>query len=286
MIRPGLPEVTAALPKTLHLPLVASQLLSLLQDPNSSIADVRRVLTHDPELSKQVMALSRNNLVSQGKDVPDLNAAVSFLGFETLKSVILSLSILQSFPKTQGALHFNVQAFNNHSVAAAVVYRRLAREEGLHPDIGFLCGLLHDVGKILMNMACPREFEQALIMADRAQVYLHNVEGLVFATNHAQVGAWLARSWSLPPDLVSFIETHHKPDPHKPSLIHAIAELADSLLIEKGLECPGSFGERVPPDSIWRVLRTPHTRIPGLLRDLDRDLKLATELFTTLEEGD
>lgn len=286
MIRPGLAEIAAALPSKLHLPLVAGQLLGLLQDPNSSVADVKRVLTHDPELSKQVMALSRHSLVSQGKDVADLNAAVSFLGFDTLKSVILSLSILQSFPRTRGALHFNLQAFFTHSVSAAVVYRKLAREEGIHPDICFLCGLLHDVGKILMNLACPKEFEQALIMADRAQVYLHSVESLVFSTTHGQVGSWLARSWNLPPDLCSFIETHHRPDPQKPSLIHAIAELADSLLMEKGLESPGSFGERVPPEAIWRVLKTPQTRVPSLLRDLDRDLKLATELFTSLEEGE
>jgi len=242
MARPTLEDVVARIGETPRLPLVASQLLSLFKDAQAGTADIKRVLVYDPEFSSRVVQVAQGIAERNGRKINDLNMAVNYLGFETLKSVVVLVGIMKALPDKKGAIRFQADRFWRHSLAAGITYRYLARKKKLDADTAFLSGILHDIGKLLINHNLPSEMEQMLLMSERAQSYMHTLEALVLDTSHGEVGAWLAESWGVSEEIVYFICHHHNVEKEN-QLVFPMASLADKILSELGMSSPGSCGD-------------------------------------------
>ena len=89
----------------------------------------------------------------------------------------------------------------------------LAEEVGINPDLAFTGGLLHDIGQLLMYVASPLNYVQALELHHRHEApSLVAAERSLFGYDHATAGRELARSWKLPGEVVDAIAAHHEPD--------------------------------------------------------------------------
>lgn len=281
MTRASLDDVTRLITKP-HLSMVVVQLLTLFKDPHVGNADIKRVLAYDPEFASRVVQVSQAIAEKSDKKVNDLNMAVNFLGFESLKSVVLLVGFMKAFPETKGALRFQIDRFWRHSLASAIAYRYLARDRGVNVDVAFLCGIFHDIGKLIINQVLPSEMEQLMIMAERTQSYIHQVESLVLDTHHGEVGAWLAQSWGVDDEIVYYICNHHKED-KADSIIFSIGELVDYLLFEIGLISPGSYGNKELAGSILDQLELKNADLRQLERELKSELILVNYVLPEQE---
>jgi putative nucleotidyltransferase with HDIG domain len=128
----------------------------------------------------------------------------------------------------------------HHAVGTAVIAEKLADLTGkVEPSLAYTAGLLHDIGKVVLDQFINAGFPLFYRELNEAEKNFSDVEKQVLGTDHTEVGADLARNWSLPDSLIETIRHHHKPeDAQKHNALVHIVYLADLLMsrFHTGLE--------------------------------------------------
>jgi putative nucleotidyltransferase with HDIG domain len=164
----------------------------------------------------------------------------------TVKNLVLSISVADFFIMSGPNRVFNRTELWRHSVGVAVAARILARKMRF-PQLeeAFMAGLLHDVGKVVLDHYFPEEFAEVLAVTKDQGKSIYEAERQVLGVSHAVVGRWIADRWNLPQLLVEVINYHHQPFENKDywattALVHA----ADALTRRAGV---GSGGDVIVP---------------------------------------
>ena len=216
------------------LPTVVTQMMSLIDNPNTSANDVAKLISTDQALTAKMLKLANSAFYGFLREIATVNHAVVVLGFETVKSLGLSVSVLERFSGANDNGEFDRQRFWEHSIACAVAARILAakvRYRTRGQGEAFAGGILHDIGKLVLSQFFPDEFSEILHLVNTENIYIGKAEEEVLGLTHAEVGAWLGERWNMPKQLVDAIAYHHMPgrlpqrEAELPSLIH----LADFL---------------------------------------------------------
>ncbi len=199
-----------------QLPSVAQEAMALLADATTEPEALEQVLARDPALSLRVLRLANSAYYRRSREIRSLSAAIVFLGFRTLKTLIMSSAVHRVLAGT-GRL---AQPLWLHSYGAGLACREWVRR--VHPpgvsdpDEAFLAGLFHDVGKGVIAVRFPRLYEGT----PGAQ---GEVEALGF--DHAELGRLLLERWDLPMGLAEAVGGHHAPAEGLP----AVAALGDAM---------------------------------------------------------
>ncbi len=216
------------------LPTVVTQMISLIDNPTTSANDVAKLISTDQALTAKMLKLANSAFYGFPREIATVNHAVVVLGFETVKSLGLSVSVLERFSGSSSNGDFDRQRFWEHSIGCAAAARLLAskvRYRTRGKGEAFAGGILHDIGKLVLGQFFPQEFSEILGLVTRDDVYIGKAEEEVLGLTHAEVGAWLGERWNMPKQLVDAIAFHHAPgrlsprEAELPALIH----LADFL---------------------------------------------------------
>lgn len=157
--------------------------------------------------------------------------------YQVVMKVIAS-PVLSEPGKDYGADHINLW---NHSLAVATAAEIIARERGDHSEIAFTAGLLHDIGKLVINKALEGDYASVLKEAAAKQQPIHLIEKSLFNMDHADAGGILLNRWNLPQNIVLTVRYHHKPNNagdfvRLASIVHAANYLAFTIGQGSGYE--------------------------------------------------
>ena len=275
------------------LPTVITQLISLIDNPKTSARNVSQLISTDQALTAKILKLANSAFYGFPREIATVQHAVVVLGFETVKNLGLSVSVLERFSSAQGdAADFDRQRFWEHSIACGVAARLLAGKLRYRmPGEAFAAGILHDIGRLVLCQCFPTEFDEVLRVMRDEELYIGHAEEQVLGVTHAEVGGWLAERWNLPESLEQAISLHHAPGRVRgpaelPSLIH----LADMLCRREKI---GDGGGDKLPHLDPAALRTfgihdepvaAIRRIFGHGEELQREMERA-EAFTHIARG-
>lgn len=194
------------------IPVVVAPLLHYFEQPLDQL-DVNKVvglLLQDKSLTAQCLHMANSPLFGHWKKIDSLRGAVVALGFQRLREIVVSCSILKLVPVGQAQI--NPVVFWEHSLGCALVCRHFARKIHLsHPEKAYLGGLLHDIGIIVNLTVLPQEFGAAMALAQSKRMPLHEAELDVLGMTHCDSGKMLAERWALTPELVEVVGCHHHP---------------------------------------------------------------------------
>ncbi|MEO5368166.1 MAG: HDOD domain-containing protein, partial [Magnetococcus sp. WYHC-3] len=103
-------------------------------------------------------------------------------------------------------------------VAANVLFRRTRSKLGhfFPEDVLHLSGLVHDIGRLVLDVHFHDAFMAAMAARDQTMSSLIEMERQHIGTDHTEVGAWLAQRWKMVPSVVQVIRWHHEPDSADP----------------------------------------------------------------------
>ncbi|MCK6544419.1 HDOD domain-containing protein [Myxococcota bacterium] len=214
------------------LPPTALRIVELANDPKASMTKIAALVRTDPGLASRILATA-NSAMYLGRfstTITSLEKAISRIGLEGLKAIVLQLSMVGRVLRIKG-MEREVQSFSTHSVYAACSARSIARKlSGQDPETAFLVGLLHDVGKIIGLEALMKA--SAMVksaFALEAQGYTELLD-----LTHEEIGGFAAQKWKLPPIVVESIRHHHfVPERIRamqlPLLIHVANRVAHQL---------------------------------------------------------
>lgn len=204
-------ESTTELPT---MPEVAQALLRLNSDPNGNINDVVAIIELDPSIAAQIMRYARSAFFGYRGEIPSLHHAVTaVLGYGLTIDIALGLSLGKAFNiPAHGPL--GLYSFWQHSIYSASIIERLIqvmpRQHRPLPGLGFLSGLLHNFGVLLVAHLFKREAAmlQQIITANKDRPIV-DLERQTLGTDHMEIGAWLMRSWNLQAEIQVAIAEHH-----------------------------------------------------------------------------
>ena len=216
-------------------PVVFHQIQKVLNDSDTGAIQVAAVLSEDPAMSMKVLKLTNSAFYGLSRQIESVRQAVMVVGTEAVRNLVLSASVLDMF-RGKGGNQESQETFWRHSLATATACRVLARQgmrkRIVDPDTAFGCGLLHDIGKIVI--ACFLDADAARLDDQRQKDHSaqdFEVEDRVLGYNHAQLGGFLAGQWKLPQKIVEAITFHHYPhfnrsDSAIPFVVHTANFLA------------------------------------------------------------
>ena len=228
------------------LSTTVAKVLETCNNPKSSPNDLNRVISLDPLLAGQVLKLINSAYYALRQPVSSLTRAIIMLGINTVKNLVLSCAILEQMRHKKSFRALSAERFWAHSLGVGVIAKCLAGAKGVslaEQEEFFICGLLHDLGKIPLNQKFPDEYLKALDMAEKAYWSLDRAEGAVFGMDHATVGGWIAGKWRLSPAVIKSLDLHHRPE-EAPSdcrqlvFIVALADIYAQLLNMRTCETP------------------------------------------------
>jgi putative nucleotidyltransferase with HDIG domain len=193
---------------------VAIRLLAVTADPRSSVADAVEILQADQSLTAKVLSVASSAWAGVRGPVHTLEKAVPLLGFATLRSVVLAVSVFECLPTQRGREDraFDPREFWKHSLAVACAARGLAaarRALGVDPQEAFVAGLLHDLGKVALSAIFPKAYERIAAEANQARGDIADFERDLLGTDHTVAGRRVAERWRLPRLLREAIWLHH-----------------------------------------------------------------------------
>ncbi|MGA2498719.1 MAG: HDOD domain-containing protein [Tepidisphaeraceae bacterium] len=223
------------------LPSVAVKVLELTGRDESSAREVINLIKGDPSLTTKVLKLARRADLGVRGEVVTVDRAVVLLGFEAVRSAVLALSAYAIFPPDPSAPpgRFDRTEFWKHSIAVACAAELLAESvSGIDPAEAFVCGLLHDIGKIALDTILPRSYERVIEAADLLRGNVADVERTVIGLDHMVVGKRLAERWQLPASVRDSIWLHGQNPESLPAGVLSgrmvnLITLADNLVREQ-----------------------------------------------------
>jgi len=261
------------------LPAVATRLLSLTANDETHARQVVELVSSDPALSAKVLSMCRRADMGVRGDILTVEKAVVLLGFNAIRNAALSVKVIEMFGVTPGAeqdqdlLRFDRVGFWRHSLAVAITAEMIAAahrgDSELVPDEAFICGLLHDIGKLALDHVLPKSFARIVELADLNNGNIAEFERRIVGIDHHTVGKRLAEQWRLPHRLQDCIWLHGSSFETLPRLEHkrliGLIALADLLVRQHHIGYSGNHVLKGQPEDLAKTIGLDPKRLEGLM---------------------
>lgn len=253
-----MPKIKQKIQSILQLvpfPAVAMEVIRLVDNPKTSASKLGEVISQDQALAAKVLRVANSPFYGFPKQISTINFAIVVLGFETLKEIVLSVSLTSSLAsKLDGS--FELEKFWRHSLLVGITTKHLAKDFGYRVSgEAFTAGLLHDIGILVIAQYFNKEFQQIAQLGKRREFPFDQIERrFLDNSTHYEIGSWLAERWNFPDQLVEAIAFHHQPHlaPKNP-ILPALIYLAEYICFRSGIlnieygDHDESFNENLNP---------------------------------------
>ena len=252
--------------KVVTIPAVVNRILAMVATGTVSAGEIADEIGKDQVLAARVLKLVNSGFYGFRQPITTITHAMVLLGGDVVKTLVMTASVIDLVDRMNQLL----EGLWEHSVgtarAAGAIAERLRMRDV--EEIA-LCGLLHDIGKVIVGQTFPVEHARIRqVVAERNCLQIE-AEAEVLGVSHAEVGMWLLKKWSLPPNMVYPIAYHHAFHPRRDFADRtAVVHLADILCRAKGVGYPGDRRlPRLDPDA-WQVLGLDFADVEEVCRHL------------------
>lgn len=262
---------------------VVSQINSMLKDPRTSADELGEVISMDQALAAKVLKLVNSSFYGFPGKIKTLPHAIALLGFSSIRNIVLTASIIGAFSTKNKQEGLNLKDFWLHSIAVGALAKTISKTLKLsNPDEYFLSGLLHDMGKLVLQLHLTPEYLEVFVHIKESPMHILNAEEAVLGVSHSDVGAWLARHWKLPQDIINSIEYHHKPSLSLNPISPSVIQLSD--ILARGLEIGSGGDPFIPPCDafVWEALSLSEVSIEEILKHSSSEIENAAVFMSIL----
>ncbi len=188
------------------VPDVANKVMKLLTDPNTSSAMICRTISDDTALTARILKISNSAFYGCLRTINNLQSAIVIIGYSAIRSLVIAVStkeVYKNFGLTERMLW-------EHSVGMGIASHLLAKEVNVSKvDDVFVCGLMHDIGKVIMNNSNGDLYNQVMERTYNEGITALEAEQNLFGFTHPEVGALVIKKWNLTDELEKAVRFHH-----------------------------------------------------------------------------
>ena len=192
------------------MPKTYGRLQAALSQPTVTAAQIADIVNADAAIAGKVLQITNSAFFRLRKPMVRIKDAVTYLGFATIRNLVLSAEIFSQWKTPEGLAEVNPDRLQNHAQYAAAACKSLAGGRASADD-AWLAGLLHDIGYWVLVQESPTELAQALALSRAGGRSLLECERQMTGATHAEIGAYLLGLWGLPYPIVEAVALHHAP---------------------------------------------------------------------------
>jgi len=175
------------------------------------LSDIADLVSKDIALSARILKVSNSAFYSVPQQIGSINQAVSILGINAVRSLVLSFSFLSIKGGNKCDL-FDFQKFWERSLASAVASKLILDQvEGADTEEIFISGLLQNLGALIFAKTFPEVYNKVLSVIEDEQGTVAEIEKKMLGVDHCLIGYEVAKSWGFPDVLLLPILFHHDP---------------------------------------------------------------------------
>lgn len=258
---------------------ILARLDAILNDPNSALSDAERLINTDGALSATIIRLANSVVYSVGDRRTDVYSALQKVGFnEALRLVGMALS-RQVFMRDLVSYGMTAHDYWRDSFYAATLMETIARHAvGINRDRAYLVGLLHGIGKVVINeILLSKEVE---ILWDR-NIDPHDWEEIMVGCTYPEVGEQLLQRWGFPGDIYTAVGRQLDPQAHENEPLVALLHFSRRVIshLDKQLNLPDQFTFQIPQilaadgvddERMWKNIEQTGQKVSQVSRTLRR----------------
>jgi len=199
------------LQKQWAFPFTVIRALDIIESSASCFGELGKCISTDPGATAAILRVANTvHYARRGKPVTDITEAVVRLGFRETRNLLACLALIDLSPDLERRYGFSRQDFWLHSLSTGVIAEKLCAEaEHRRPELAFIAGLVHDLGKIPIDNNFNQVFSRLLDeTASQVSPYCDTEERILGFT-HAHLGHFLANKWNFPTVIGNAILFHH-----------------------------------------------------------------------------
>ena len=219
------------------MPVFVSEILSKLHDRDVDIIQLSEKIRVDPGMTANVLRLANSAQFGAIRSIGSLHEAIVRLGMKQLFQMVVALGITRHIAKPLPGYELVPEELFYHSLWTALAAEELCKTLNIKtPDLLFTAGLLHDLGKLVMDEFVQEYKDELLTLRDQKDGSFEQLENEIFGINHAEAGALIIDGWNFPTELVAAAKWHHAPEEageYKP--LAAVVHIAEFLAYSEGV---------------------------------------------------
>ncbi|MGA2747542.1 MAG: response regulator [Verrucomicrobiota bacterium] len=195
------------------IPSVYLEVLNALNNPDATTEEIGAIVAKDMAITTKLLQVLNSAWFSLPRSITDPGEAVGLLGFETVKSLVMTIKLLSQYDKVK-PVYFSIDAVWRHSTNVARTAREMAMRETSDSALAgaaYTAGLMHDLGKVILAANFDEQYNGAHALAHKQQIPLWEVEKDIFGATHGEIGAYLFGLWGMPPNVIEAAAHHHDP---------------------------------------------------------------------------
>lgn len=200
-----------------HLPVmpsIASNLLALQANPDGTVDDMVRIISHDPALTAQILRYANSALFGFSGQINNLQDAIfRVLGYETVLYMSFGAALGRAFKLPQSG-RLSMNTFWKEATYRAALCQQLSLRMPNHfrppASVAYITGLLHNIGIVLMGNLFQTEFDWLnKMLTSRPEQSLIETEQNLFDCTHCTIGKHLFEYWNMPEEMTVVVGEHH-----------------------------------------------------------------------------
>ncbi|MCS7214552.1 MAG: HDOD domain-containing protein [Thermodesulfovibrio sp.] len=234
------------------LPPIAMKVMSLIQDDYASLKSLEEIISRDQGFATRLLRIANSPYYGRDRKIENIPQALLIIGFETLKSLVIATS-LRDLHRRFGIFE---QRLWEHSLGVALCSSLLAMVTHIATtDDALVCGLIHDVGKTVINNTIPELYMQIYDRMTKEKRMLLEIEDEALGFNHTVIGSLISKKWKLPEKLEKVITYHHTyPYPDHEDQAYAdicnVVRVADQICLNLGIGLKDPFTTNIDHESL------------------------------------
>jgi putative nucleotidyltransferase with HDIG domain len=273
-------EAVAKIEDIPTIPTVLGEVMRSTSSDKSSVKDLSQVIYSDQAIATKILKMANSSFYGFVNQIKSIDRAIIILGFDEVRAIAIAMSIFDSVYLRKGGVYYNRLRSWNHSLLCGFGAKILAglfiKRKDLEAEF-FVGGLIHDIGKVMMDRYFPEQFTRVLEVVEETSVPMEHAEQEIIGFDHALLAGGLLKKWKFPDQLVNMVMYHHHPDSASANQTGiALIFLADLMCHQLGYSTyaceprAGSLRKLLRSDTIKLIQGSDPKTLIGALRKLKR----------------
>jgi putative nucleotidyltransferase with HDIG domain len=238
-VTPNIEDVTINDHDLPPMPNVAQQILKLISDPDTTAEVLQKKISSDQALTTRILKVANSPFYGVPRSVRTLSTAIMILGYKMIRNLVLT-TMTKSINRKFGLIEMMMW---EHSIGVSVASFLIAKEVRFpDPEEAFLAGLLHDIGKQVLNNCEAEKYMRVIERTYNEGISYYFAEKEIFGFTHTEIGALVIKKWKLSEELENAIRYHHdgfqtlfESNPVNMGKLPVIVNLADLICLKLGI---------------------------------------------------
>lgn len=267
------------------LPLVILKLLHLTSDENASLDDLERLVGTEPAILTKMLRIVNSAAFSLPYRVSNVREAIHQVGFRAIRTLALEVTLFEQLVAPSRRHNFDRIHFWQHCLSVACMSKAIAQEVKYpNSDEVYIAGLLHDIGKIILEVYGHISYSEFLKHLPATNKLLVEDETHLIGMGHDALGAFFCREWGLPENFVLAIRLHHERFAHlnlmpEQELLIAIISLANFVTWTQGIGSVRISRHPILQPEVSTLIDMEHINLRNLLGRVDREVKGIADFY-------